>query len=116
MHLHGPLYSKKEGDLYSCNYCKCRSLNNLISGGPRSKYYVGIDRSKNVLMEDITIFPYNIEHHYDDNITIVAKYVKNEKAPAKIELIEIARFDLKKDIPMDIKELDKKIKSWSTFL
>jgi hypothetical protein len=66
-------------------------------------------------MQDITIFPYNIEHHYDNDITIVSKYVKNEKAPGKIELIEIVRFGLKTDIPLDIKELEKKLKSWSTF-
>lgn len=115
MHFHGPLYSKKEGDLYGCAHCKCRSLNNLISGGPRSKYYVGLDRQKKMSMQDITIFPYNIEHHYDDRVTIIAKYVKNEKTPSKIELIEIVRLELKTDIPFDIKELEKKLKSWSAF-
>jgi len=115
MHLHGPLYSKKGGDLYGCSHCKCRSLNNLLSGGPRSKYYVGLDKQKKMLMEDITIFPYNIEHHYDDNVTIVAKYVKNEKTPSKIELVELVRFGLKIEIPLDIKELERKLKSWSAF-
>ena len=66
-------------------------------------------------MEDITIFPYNIERHYDNELTIIGKYVKEEKSPSKIDLVELVRVPIETDIPLDIKALSKKINNLIAF-